>query len=479
MRQRPARDGVTGWRALGQHQRHVLVATLATNALLFFDQTAVVVALPALQREFHASSAQLQWAVTAYLLALASFMVLAGRLGDRFGRKRMLLGGLTVFGLASAACAAAPGLGFLIAARFAQGIGGALMQPLALGTTTRVVDEQQRGWAVGLLSTGGTTFLALGPVIASVIVDLADWRWLFVANLPVVVFSLYQGSRWIEPSREPAPGPIEGGTLVLLVAGLAAAVTGISWLAVWGPLALVPLAVGVVLLGLFGGRELRSAHPMIPLGMLGHSRMLLASLAALFAIQFAVLGTTVYLVLFLQHGLGERAFVAGLVLALAGVFTPLLSVPAGRLTDRRGPRPLVVGGLVLATAGLVWLGSVAPLRGLLVLLPGLLLFGLSRPAVFTPASAGPFAALPPERRGLVGGLVTEARQLGAVLGVVVLGAVFAGVRGTDLTEAASVDRGFQAAMLAAAGVTALAAVTVLLVMPRHRPGRAARPADPA
>lgn len=453
-----------------------MTATLAINALLFFDQTAIVVALPTLHGEFHASSVELQWTITAFLLALATFMVPAGRVADWFGHRRMLLAGTALFGAASLSCALAPGLGFLVAARFVQGVGAAVMQPLALSAITRMVDDHRRGWAVGVLSTGGTTFLVFGPLIAGVILAVAGWRWLFVANLPVVGFGLVQVYRWLAPTREASRPRLDLASLALVVGGLAATVVGVSQLAVWGLPALAPLALGAAALTLFGHRQVHASHPLIPLTLLGRDRLLVASLAALVAIQFAVLGTTVYLVVLLQHGLGESAVVAGAVVALAGVGTPLLSMLTGRLTDIHGPRALVAGGLVLASCGLAWLASVAPLRSLWFLVPGLLLFSLSRPAVFTPASTGPLAALPERQRGLTGSLVTEARQLGAVLGVVVSGTVFAAVHGTDLTEAATVSRGFQAAIFVAAGVTTVSALVVLLVMPSGR-GRAASPDD--
>lgn len=422
-------------------------------------------ALPAIQREFTASSAELQWIISAYLMALAMFMAVAGRLADHVGRKRLFLAGLVLFGLASATAAAAPGLGILIGARFAQGIGGAVVQPLALATTTRAVGDDRRGWAIGLLATGGTTFLAVGPLAAGALLELGSWRWVFLVPLPVVALASVQAARWVEPSREPEPVPIEIPGVVLLVLGLAGTVVGVTQLAEWGRPALAPSLLGVALLAAFVRHELRSPRPLVQLRLL-RDRWLSASLAALFAIQFVVLGTSVYLMLFLQHGLGESALTAGLVLALSGMFTPLLSTTTGHLSDRRGPRPLVVRGLLLTTAGLVWMALAAPSRNVLVLLPGLLAYSLSRPAVFTPASLGALATLPPGRRGLAAGLVTETRQLGAVLGVAVLGAVLTAVVDTSLTdEPDRFARGFAAAMLVAAAVAASAALLAWRSMP--------------
>lgn len=460
----------SGWGALDRRQRHVLSSTLAANALLFFDQTAVTVALPAISRTFRAPSSQLQWTITAYLLALAVFMAVAGRLADHFGRRRLFLTGVAVFGLASATCAIAGDLGLLIGARFVQGMGGALIQPLALANTTTVVGEKQRGWAIGLLSTGGTTFLTLGPLIAGAILAVGSWRWLFVVNLPVVAFALAEGFRWMRPSREPNPTPIEVSGLVLLLLGLAATVMGITQLPEAASLGAVAVVGGIILLAAFVRHELRSAQPLIPFHFL-RNRLLSASLVALFAIQFVVLGTSVCLVLFLQHGLGESAFTAGLVLALAGVFTPLLSPLTGRIADRRGPRTLVVTGLVLATTGLLWIGLAASTRNVALLVPGLLVFSLSRPAVFTPASVGPLLTLSADQRGFAASLVTEARQMGAVVGVATLVAVLGAVRGTSLTnDLATLARGFEVAMLVAAAVAGLAAIAVGAVMPR--PNRA-------
>lgn len=474
-RRGPAERSTSQWHTLDHRQKHVLMCTLSVNALLFFDQTSVAVALPTLQRHFHTSATELRWTITAYLLALATLMVVAGRLADRFGRRRMLLAGIALFGVASAACALAPNPAVLIGARFVQGIGGAIMQPLALAHTARAVGDQRRGWAVGVLSTGGTTFLAVGPLVAGAVVDLTSWRWLFVLNLPGVAFAWYQGHRWITPSRESSPRRVEPLGLFLLITGLGTGVTGISQLSTWHGPAQVLLGTGILLLGLFAWHELRASAPLIPLAVLGHDRAMLASLVALLAIQFAVLANSVYLVLFLQHGLGERALTAGAVLALAGIFTPLLSIRTGQFTDRYGPRKLIVGGLFLATAGLGWLAVVAPRYELLLLVPGLLMFGLARPAVFTPASAGAFVGMDPQRRGLASGLVTEARQLGGLLGVAVPGAVLAALHGPDLVASSSLGEGFRTTMLVAAAVTALAAVTVRAVLAGWRPGAGSTP----
>lgn len=456
------------WATLDKRQRHVLTCTLTVNALLFFDQTSVTVALPALHRTFGASTTQLQWVISSYLLALASLMVVAGRVADHLGRRRVFLAGIAVFGTGSAMCALTPNMSFLLAARFVQGIGGAIMQPLALSHTSRAVGEQRRGWAVGLLATGGTTFLTLGPLLGGLIVDLADWRLLFVVNLPFAAFAFRQGRTWIEPSTASDPEPIRPGNVALLVAGLVTAIIGINQLPHWGFGSVTPITLGMILLGVFIARQRYGRHPMIDVTVLRGNRALPAALVALFAIQFAVLGTAVYQTLFLQQGMGERPLVAGAMLALSGICTPLLSITTGRISDRYGPRALVVGGLLLASTGLALLSFLAPKENLALLIPALLLFSLARPAVFTPSSAAAFDGIAPEQRALVGGMVTEARQLGGLMGVAVLGTVMAGVRGTDLEHGVRLADGFAAAMVTTAGVTLIAALIVALTLPRRR-----------
>ncbi len=445
---------------------------LACNALVFLDQTAVVVALPSIADDLGGTPEDIRWTVTAYLLPLAVFMVLAGRVADHLGRRRTLLAGMAVFALGSLACALAPSMAALIGFRALQGLGGAILQPLVLANTTRAMPDDRRGWAIGVLATGGTTFLLLGPLIAAGILAAGSWRWIFAINLPVLAAAFVLARRWVAPSRESRPQPLELRAAALLLAGLAATVVGVTQVAEWGVRSLGLVAAGALVLAAFVRRELRVPEPLIRVNLL-RDRLLATSLAALFAIQFVVLGSAVHLVLFAERGLELSTLEAALLVAAAGVFTPLLSIRTGRMADRRGPRGLVLAGLALATAGLVWMGLSAEALSALLLLPGLLVFSLGRPAVFTPASVGPFATLSDERRAFAAGLVTESRQLGAVMGVAVVGAVFA-VAGeaTPGAEPDVVADGFRAGMLVAAGVTAAALLAVAAWMPR----RAAAPA---
>jgi predicted MFS family arabinose efflux permease len=315
-----------------------------------------------------------------------------------------------------------------------------------------------------VLASLGTIFLMLGPLVGGLVVETVGWRWVFVLNVPVVALALALGLRFMPESRDPQPPPLDLAGVVLLAAGLAALVGGLLHLQDWsaGPAA-GTLAAGCLALAAFVAVERRRAYPLLPLRLL-RMPAVAASMVALLTIQGAVLGVTVYVVLFLQNGLGLSAVEAGAVLLPAMVWTPLLSTRTGRRADRSGERGLVGGGLVLAAAGLAAIGLLARSEEVLLLLPGLLVFGISRPLVFTPASTGPIGAIPAAERGLASSLVTESRQIGAVLGVAVLGSISAGLEGGAGTGASAA--GLEAAMLAASGAALLAGVVALALLPR-------------
>lgn len=470
----PRRPGTTTRPSppLDRRQRWILACTLSANALVFLDQTAVTVALPAIGRDFGARTDSLQWVITAYLLALAMFMVMVGRVGDVWGRRRVFIGGLALFGLGSCLCALAPTLPLLVAARFVQGIGGAVLAPLALSITVAAVGDQRRGWAIGILATAGTSLLVLGPLLAGPLVS-ANWRWVFAVNVPVVTVAAFAAVRNLPASPVVPRVPLDWLVVVLLSAGLAALVIGLVGIVGLGATALVPIIAGVLVLGFTLERERRRPDPLLDVRALGNP-MLAGSLVALFAVQFAVFALTVPMALYLQHHLGLDAVRTGAVLALAGLGTPLLSLRTGRLADRRGPKALVVPGLVLAAAGLIAVGSLAHTGALAPLLPGLLAFAVARPMIFSPASAGALLALGSARRGFAASLATEARQLGAVLGVTLTTATALSAAGTTALAADGTGHvaGFSTAVLVAAAVCAMAAVVVWRKMPPVAPGPA-------
>jgi MFS family permease len=410
--------------ALTTRQRGVLLAAGAATALTFFDQTATTAALGDMEHSLGASVGELQWVMGAYLLVLAAVVPAAGRLADVHGRRRLFLIGVAVFGLASVGCALAPSIGALIALRAVQGIGAALIVPLALANVAVVVPEERRGWAIGVLATGGSTFLSLGPLLGGLLVELGGWRWVFLVGVPVALVSFWAGARWMEESWGAGSAAGAAGTAG---AGLSSRPAG--------SLAGAAGAAGAGL-GRAGG-EIAAAPSTAPhvgrrASLAGRWLALLripavsGSMAALLAGQFAVTALTVELMLYLQRTLGYGALAAGLLFLPAVIATPLLSPYAGRLADRGRGRPAVLAGLLAAAAALGWIALTAGEERIWLLLPALALFGLSRPFVFTPSSTAPVTALPARDRGTASALVTEAYQLGALLGVAVGGLLVAG-----------------------------------------------------
>lgn len=461
----------TGAEHLSASQRGVLLSAAAATALTFFDQTATTSALHDIERDLHASVADLQWIVGAYLLTLAAFVPAAGRLADVFGLRRMFLAGVQLFAAASIGCALSPSIGVLIVLRAVQGTGGALVVPLALATVAAAVSEERRGWAIGVLATGGSTFLSLGPLIAGGLVDLGGWRWVFAAGVPVSLLSLWAGHRWIKESVVAHPPHVNVRDLSLLALGLGGVVSGLLQMSSWGvaaPGTIGLLAGGIALLSLFAVMQHREPEPVLALSLLRLPNVG-AYLVALLAGQFTVTALTVELMLYLQRTLGYDPFVAGLLFLPTVIATPLLSPAAGRLADRGRGGVAVPLGLLAAGAAMAWIAALADQRSVWLLLPALCLFGLARPFLFTPSSTAPVQALPARERALAASLVTESYQLGAALGIAVAGCVVGLVGGVA---------GFQVAVAIAGAIclVSTAAMRVLLRSGRSAPvgGQVAR-----
>lgn len=411
--------------SLSTQQRWILLAASLAVGLAFLDETAVVTALRAIQHDFSATSAQVQWVIAGYLLALASFMAAAGRLADLFGRRRLFLIGAGLFGAGSIASAAAPSEQLLIAARVIQGSGGALLMPLGIANATAALPEDRRGWVIGVISTGATVFLALGPLIGGGLVVLAGWRWIFLINLPVIAAILAITLRSFPETKGASAQHLDGRGLVLLVAGLVSVVLALLNMKDWGvtaPVTLVLLCGGIGLLLAFGVAEHHVTDPLINLKML-RIPSVSGSLCALFAIQFSILGLTVYLTLYLQLALGYSPAAAGALTLPTVALAPVLSLWVGRMTDRIGSRALTSGSMLLAAAALAAISLLAGHRNVWLLIPALVVFGIARPVATIAGAAGTVGATPREARGLASALVTEARQLGAVLGVAILGLI--------------------------------------------------------
>jgi EmrB/QacA subfamily drug resistance transporter len=455
-----------------------LATVLATSSAIFMvslDNLVVTNALASIRADLGASLEALEWTVNAYTLAFAVFMLTGAALGDRFGRRRTFIAGLTLFTAASAAAALAPSTGALIGARAVQGVGAAIVAPLSLTLLSAAVAPERRGMAIGLWSGVSGLGVALGPLVGGAVIEGISWHWIFWINVPVGLALVPLAARVLTESRGPSrrldlPG------VALASAGLLGVVYGVirGNPAGWGaPEVVGPIAVGVVLLAGFVTWERRATDPMLPMRFF-RSRAFAATNGVSLAMTFGIFGSIFLLAQFFQTVQDYSPLEAGLrTLPWTGM--PMLVAPvAGMLSDRIGSRPLMAAGLALQAVAIVWIGVVStPDVAYGILVPAFVMGGTGMALVFAPAASAVLGAVRPEEAGQASGATNAVRELGGVLGVAVLAAVFTGAGGFETPEA-FVD-GLRPAMWVGAAVLAVGALTALLVPGRRVAGPAAEP----
>jgi DHA2 family methylenomycin A resistance protein-like MFS transporter len=406
-------------------RRLVLLVMCAGYFLVLLDVTIVNVALPRIAAGLGASRSGLQWTIDAYAIALASLMLAGGTLGDRRGHKRIVLAGLGVFGAASAACALAPSVGALVAARALQGLGAALMLPGTLAVITRAHPARAaQARAIGVWAGVGSSALAIGPVLGGVLTGAFGWRAVFVVNLPVVAIAALVAARVVEETRDEAPGALDRPGAALGAAALAT----VTFACIDGgreglTAPVVAAAVAALALGgLFARAERRSPDPMLPLGLLRRPPFRTANALA-GTMNLVTLGTLFVLTLFLQGPQGRSPLAAGI--ALLPLFAPLsvLAPLGGRIVARTGPRMPTAGGLLLAGAGIASLAALGTDAPYLALLPGLLAWGIGLGFLTPAVVATALAAVPAAQSGLASAVNNTARQAGGAIGIAAFGAL--------------------------------------------------------
>ncbi|HWJ84346.1 MAG TPA: DHA2 family efflux MFS transporter permease subunit [Cellulomonas sp.] len=445
------------------------VALLAASLPMFMatlDNLVMTTALPVLRTELSASLEQLQWMVNAYTLSFASLMIAASTLGDRWGRRRVFVGGITVFALASIASALATSAGALIAARAVQGAGAAAIMPLSLTLLAAAVPPARRAMAIGIWGGVSGLGVALGPVIGGAVVQGISWEAIFWINVPVAVVAI--------PLVRYALPESFGRRQALDLAGLVLAGTGVLalvWSVIrgnddgWGSTRVVGgLVLGAVLVGAFLVRESRTDHPLVPLRLFRVRSFAVANASA-FAFSLGVFGTVFVLSQYLQIALGYSPLQAG-IRTLPWTAAPMIVAPiAGMLAPRLGVRPLLSSGLALQAAGLAWMGLVVAggVTTYSELVPGLALAGIGMGLTFAPSATAVLADMVPDDHGTASSVNATLREIGGAVGVAVLVAVFTASGGT-LTPDGYAD-GLAPAALVGAAVVGLGAL-ITLWMPR-------------
>lgn len=389
--------------------------------LAFLDVTIVNIAFPAITAAFPTTSAaDLSWIFTAYNVTFAALLVPAGRLADLLGRRRAFLTGLALFGIASAACAAAPTVGLLVAARTVQAVAAALLAPSSLALLLPAFPPERRGFAVGTWGAMGGIAAATGPALGGLLVDGLGWRAVFLVNLPVVVITLVAGALVMTESRDLTSRLPDLLGVVLLGGGVALLAWGIvggetSWTA---PATLARVVGGLALLVLFAWRSGRVADPLVEPALF-RVRAFRASILGYLVFSAAFYALLLANVLYLTGVWHYSVLLAGLAVTPGPLMAATGSALGGRLTDRFGARAVIVPGALLFAAGCALFATgIGPDPAYLThFLPATLLTGAGVGGVFSGLGVAAVAALPPNRYATGSAVGTCARQIGAVFGI--------------------------------------------------------------
>jgi EmrB/QacA subfamily drug resistance transporter len=439
-------------------QRWILALAALAAFMTALDTLVVSTALSTIRRDLGASVGQLEWTVNAYNLSFAVLLMTAAALGDRFGRRRLLAAGIGLFVLASTACALAPSVGALIAARTVQGAGAAMVTTLALALVGTAFPPQRRGSALGIFFAVNGLAVAGGPLVGGAVTEGLAWPWIFWLNVPIGLVLIPLVLMRIPESRGP-DSSVDLPGLALVSGG----VLGVVWALMRGNTAgwasaevLAAAAGGVGLLAAFVRFELRAPAPMLPMRFFG-SRAFSAGNAAIFCAVGSLFCAVFFLSQFLQTGLGYGPLAAGLRL-LPWTATLFFVAPvAGKLVDRFGERPFLIAGPLLQAAGMAWIALIADAgMDYTQMIAPLMVAGVGISMTFPAAQNSVVGSVPPEAIGKAAGTNSTMRELGGVLGIALGVAAFTGAGGYD--SPTDFSDGFVAAMGVASGLSLLAAL---------------------
>ncbi len=443
------------------HARIALLLGSLGFFLITLDILIVNVALTSVARDLGGGTTAQQWVIDGYTLMFASLLLFTGNLSDRIGAKRAFGWGIALFLVTSLACALAPTIGALIAARFAQGVAAALMLPASMSLIREAFpDPRRRAKALGVWAVGGAVAGAVGPLLGGLLTTV-DWRWVFAINLPVCAGMLLLLRLVAMSPRRPTPYDWAGQGLAIV--SLAALVYGLihgGAIGFGSASVIIPLLVAAVGIGGFLVVEARVRHPMMPLVLFRPTGMRIA-LSVGFAFMAGWFGTVFFVSLYLQQHLGLSPLLAGLAFLPAAVFSMTGNLLSGVIRNRFGPRVPVVAGQLSMVVGLTALLITAPL-GSPVLTAILLLFIGPGGSIAMPAVTGVVLdSVPAERAGTASAVFNTFRQVGGAVAIAVFGSI--------LANAASFVTGMQTSLLIAASLLLVTALISLRIRPHHEP----------
>ncbi|WBO64459.1 DHA2 family efflux MFS transporter permease subunit [Streptomyces camelliae] len=447
-----------------------LVITSVAGFMAALDNLVVTTALPSIRKDLGGALDDLEWTVSAYTLTFAVLLMFGAALGDRFGRRRLFIAGLTVFTGASAAAAMAPGIGALIAARAVQGVGAAVMMPLTLTLLTAAVPAARRGMMYGIWGAVNGLAVASGPLIGGSLTEHVSWHWIFWLNVPLGLAVLPLARlRLAESHGTGAPLDVPG---TLLASG---GLFGIVYGLVRGPadgwtdtVVLTAMFAGAALLAGFVLYSSRAENPMLPMRLF-RSRAFSGINAASLLMFVGMFGSIFLLSQYMQGVLGYSPTEAGLrMLPWTGM--PMLVAPvAGILSDRLGGRPVVAAGLFLQAVGLGYMAVVATVdASYAAQLPALIVSGVGMALYFAPAANLVMSSVRPQEQGIASGANNALREVGGALGIAVMSSIFSARGGYE--SAQSFVDGLRPALVTGSAVVAAAALAALVIPARRSAG---------
>lgn len=404
----------------------ILVAGSMSFGLIMLDETVVAVALPTMQRDLSMSVLSSHWVINSYLLVIAGFIAVGGKLGDVTGYRTLFAAGILVFGIFSLIAGFAQNALWIITARLFQGFGAAVIFPASMALVALSFPPNQRGMAMGVYGTIGSSCSALGPLIGGYLSDVISWRWIFWINVPLIILIVIGFlAAWREPIFDGPRPSIDIKGLFTLVFGLGALVLAIMQGDDWGwrsALIIGLFIASFVFLSIFAIVELKISAPLIEIDLF-RNMTFTSSNMSIFTGQFTKIAVIVFGALYLQEVIHLDPLKAGFALLPAMAPIPIMAIIAGYTTDRYGPRYQVLFGLILAAAALLSMGLTAGTDRYLYIVPSLMAWGISVAWMFAPALVAVMNSVPSSKQGQASGIVLTAQIFGATIGVAILSAV--------------------------------------------------------
>jgi EmrB/QacA subfamily drug resistance transporter len=438
--------------------------------MIMLDNTVVNVALPSIQSDLGISQSGLEWVVNAYALTFGVLLLSGGKLADLLGRRRIFVIGLLIFIASSLACGLATGDSMLIAARTAQGVGAALMNPATLSIITATFPPRQRGMAIGIWAGVSAMALAIGPLVGGILTQKIDWSWIFFINVPIGIVGIVAAQLFIDESRDTSheqrldlPGLVTSGVGLFALIYALISTNHHGWTS---PLVLSMFVVAAVALTAFVLLELHQRLPMLDVSLFRNATFAGAN-AVMLLVGVAMFGIFFFNSLFFQRVIGWSAIQTGAIFLPMTVLIMFVAPAAGKFSDRVGSRWLMAAGMLLLTGSLLAFAQLEQGSTFWDALPALILGGVGMSLVMTPTTAAAMGSVPVDKAGVGSAVINSMRQIGGSLGIAVMGAVVASqvetqVPGPEFAE--QFTRGYHDALYLAAAITFGAAIVAITLV---------------